>query len=214
MRDMSGGTFEFPPPPPPPTSFSASAPHANFGSQNGPFSIGPLSCTQGYGDHYRGGGRSSQFSSPNHGRRQLQWGFQAQAPSANSSVQNLKPDNHRHIRSNTRSRNDFRGQYRGSPRARNQGFMQPRNIEVAPAIPSFGGPLPHLSTLVATDSHCENTSAKKKQKRSHNQLGLTPTNGTLEDSDKDTDDEARLATAHGVTGAELAAIWRWLLNVD
>ncbi|KAK4988125.1 hypothetical protein LTR50_004147 [Elasticomyces elasticus] len=73
-----------------------------------------------------------------------------------------------------------------------------RNVsksDVAPAVPSFGAPLPLLnksSVVLATEGQ---SNSKTGKRRKHNQLGLTPRTVEHEDSDEAIDEEAALAVA-------------------
>ncbi|KAI9657748.1 MAG: hypothetical protein M1821_002924 [Bathelium mastoideum] len=69
---------------------------------------------------------------------------------------------------------------------------EPCNPETAPAVPSFGLPLP-TKRDDALVSQSESKLPRKKKQRKHNQLGLTPANDVLEDSDEEVDEEARYA---------------------
>jgi hypothetical protein len=71
--------------------------------------------------------------------------------------------------------------------------------QVAPAVPSFGIPLP-LKPPAPLE-----TGRKRKKKRRHNQLGLTPKTLEHESSEEegnDIDEEAKLAVAAGFVGSE------------
>jgi hypothetical protein len=71
--------------------------------------------------------------------------------------------------------------------------------QVAPAVPSFGIPLP-LKPPAPLE-----TGRKRKKKRRHNQLGLTPKaleHESSEEEGNDIDEEAKLAVAAGFVGSE------------
>lgn len=71
--------------------------------------------------------------------------------------------------------------------------------QVAPAVPSFGIPLP-IKPPVPSE-----TVRKRKKKRRHNQLGLTPKTVEHESSEEDgndVDEEAKLAVAAGFVSSE------------
>lgn len=73
-------------------------------------------------------------------------------------------------------------------------------IQVAPAVPSFGNPLP-----LKPPPPQEIGRKPKKKKRRHNQLGLTPKtveHESSEDEENDLDEEAKLATAVGLPESE------------
>lgn len=68
--------------------------------------------------------------------------------------------------------------------------------QVAPAVPSFGNPLP-----VKPPAPQEMARRPKKKKRRHNQLGLTPKtleHESSEEEDNDVDEEVNLAVAAGL----------------
>lgn len=71
--------------------------------------------------------------------------------------------------------------------------------QAAPAVPSFGIPLP-LKPPTSSD-HWKNS---RKKKRKHNQLGLTPKADVHESSEEeeDADEEAKLAAVAGDGGPE------------
>lgn len=90
-----------------------------------------------------------------------------------------------------------RGQ--GQKRRHGDAFSKPRNHnprpQAAPAVPSFGAPLP---LPVKPPVPQEGPRKQRKKKRKHNQLGLTPKMEEHESSEEDEDDadeEARLAAA-------------------
>lgn len=199
---MSGGAFAFPPPPPPPpppASFSAPAGQTNGGFQCDSVANGSSNRTRDLRGNHHDGGRGFNSSNPQRGGRQQPRGCQAQGPSKNAYNLGLRPHEFWRGTSDARSRADFGGQFKSVHGARGRGSKQPRNIGVAPAVPSFGGPLPHIPSAFASKSHTDDQPANKKQKRNHNQLGLTPSNETHEDSDEyAVDDEARLVAAHRV----------------
>lgn len=93
---------------------------------------------------------------------------------------------------------------RGQKRGHGEAFNRPRNqnhrTQVAPAVPSFGSPLP--LPMKPPVLH-ENTRKPRKKKRKHNQLGLTPKAEdyeSSEDEEDDADEEARLATVAASAG--------------
>lgn len=86
---------------------------------------------------------------------------------------------------------------RGQKRGHGEAFGRPRNqnhrIQVAPAVPSYGGPLPLPRKPPALH---ESTRKPRKKKRKQNQLGLTPKaeeHESSEEEEDDADEEARLA---------------------
>jgi len=77
-------------------------------------------------------------------------------------------------------------------------------VEVAPAVPSFGAPLPSKpvpsSASTSPDSatgDAANVKKRKKRKRKTNQLGLTPQGEDHEESEEDVDEEALFAVKGG-----------------
>ncbi|KAL8689031.1 MAG: hypothetical protein Q9224_004739 [Gallowayella concinna] len=80
-----------------------------------------------------------------------------------------------------------------------------RRTQVAPAVPSFGNPLP----LKPPAPEPETKKTKKKRKRRVNQLGLTPNAdehiSSSEEEEEEVDEELRLATTTGTadTGQQL-----------
>ena len=94
---------------------------------------------------------------------------------------------------------NHRGQ--GQKRRHEDAFNGPRNPnprpQAAPAVPSFGAPLPLPVKPPAPQEGPKNP--RKKKKRKHNQLGLTPKTEEHESSEEevedDVDEEARLASA-------------------
>ena len=87
---------------------------------------------------------------------------------------------------------------RGRKRNRSEAFRQPNHVhsrpQAAPAVPSFGKPLP---VDLPTNPHGTNAKRKKKKRR-HNQLGLTPKteeHESSEEEDDDLDEEAKLAAS-------------------
>ena len=90
---------------------------------------------------------------------------------------------------------------RGKKRNRSEAFRQPKdfrpNLQAAPAVPSFGNPLPVNLPIKPPGSGAN--SKKRKKKRRHNQLGLTPKTEDHESSEEedDHDEEAKLAAAAG-----------------
>ena len=86
---------------------------------------------------------------------------------------------------------------RGQKRGHGEAFSRPRNqnhrIQVAPAVPSYGGP---LSLPTKPPALHESTRKPRKKKRKQNQLGLTPKaeeHESSEEEEDDADEEARLA---------------------
>lgn len=71
--------------------------------------------------------------------------------------------------------------------------------KVAPAVPSFGTPLP-----VSLPPSQETEERPKKKKRRHNQLGLTPKSLEYESSEdgNDVDEEVKLADAAGLPSSD------------
>lgn len=93
---------------------------------------------------------------------------------------------------------------RGQKRGHEDAFSRPRNqnhrTQVAPAVPSFGSPLP-----LPTKPPMLHESIRKprKKKRKQNQLGLTPKaeeHESSEDEEDDADEEARLAAVAASAG--------------
>lgn len=103
------------------------------------------------------------------------------------------------------SPNSFPGHRgRGQKRGHGEAFGRPRNhhhrTQVAPAVPSFGSPLPLPRKPPAL---LQNTRKPKKKKRKYNQLGLTPKaeeHESSEEEEDDADEEARLAAVAANTG--------------
>lgn len=107
----------------------------------------------------------------------------------------------RHEFPNAFPANRGRGQNRGHGASYNRPRTQKSRTPAAPAVPSFGGPLP----LPVKPPTLHGTTRKpKKKKRRHNQLGLTPKAEEHESSEEedDTDEEARLAAVAGSTGQD------------
>ena len=93
-----------------------------------------------------------------------------------------------------------RGQKRGYGEAFNRPRTQNHRTQVAPAVPSFGSPLPLPMKPPALS---ENNRKPRKKKRKHNQLGLTPKAEEHESSEEEEDDaneEARLAAVAASAG--------------
>ena len=87
-----------------------------------------------------------------------------------------------------------RGRKRGHGEAFNRARNQSRHTPVAPAVPSFGGPVP---LPVKPPALHETTGKSKKKKLERNQLGLTPKVEERESSEEEADDvdeEAKLAS--------------------
>lgn len=101
--------------------------------------------------------------------------------------------------------NPFPGYHgRGQKRGYGEAFNRPRNqnhrTQVAPAVPSFGSPLPLPVKPPALHEH---TRKPKKKKRKHNQLGLTPKaeeHESSEEEEDDADEEASLAAVAASAG--------------
>lgn len=131
---------------------------------------------------------SSQFSSPANNRPPFS--------QPQSSLHNQRDS------TNLFSGHRSRGQKRGHQDAfsRSTASIKPViKTQVAPAVPSFGIPLP-----VKPPAALE-TIRKRKKKRRHNQLGLTPQTVDHESSEEDgndVDEEARLAVAAGFMSSE------------
>ncbi|KAL8879995.1 MAG: hypothetical protein Q9192_008116 [Flavoplaca navasiana] len=101
-----------------------------------------------------------------------------------------------------------RGTFHGNPISANfrgkQGTTQPTNTsttrgtQVAPAVPSFGNPLPVKPPIPQVEAK----KSKKKKKRRVNQLGLTPKNDEHVSSseEEDIDEELKLAAAASAGG--------------
>ena len=199
---MSETAFTFPPPPPPPPRFGFNTTQANRGSQD-------ITKAQRSWDQSRGGGRGYRRGG---GRGSASVGHRAYYNSSNQpslgSHHRIGDGDHHHKQGFHHS---WRGtslqrpgaahndQYRGNYVARGRGSAQSRNVGVAPSIPSFGGPLPHLTDAASSNVPSGNSTNDKKRKREHNQLGLTPAKETYEDSDEVEDEEAKHAAAHGAS---------------
>ena len=87
-----------------------------------------------------------------------------------------------------------RGRKRGHGEAFNRTRNQNRHTPVAPAVPSFGGPVP---LPVKPPALHETTRKTRTKKLKHNQLGLTPKVEECESSEEeedDVDEEAKLAS--------------------
>ena len=102
-----------------------------------------------------------------------------------------------HYKIDNRPQNNSRG--RGQKRQWGEAFshkdVKPKPL-TAPAVPSFGVPL--VSPNPSAQE--EGAQTKKKKKRQHNQLGLTPKNDEPDYSDEDVDEEAKLAASLMPTG--------------
>ena len=106
------------------------------------------------------------------------------------------------------SPNPFGGHRGGQKRRHGDAFGKSRNNnakgQAAPAVPSFGAPLP---LPVKPPVPLDNPKKSKKKKRRHNQLGLTPRAVEHESSeeDDDVDEESRLAAvvAGSAQGSQL-----------
>lgn len=134
------------------------------------------------------GAPSSQFISPANTR-----------PPFRQPQSNLH--NHRDS-TNHISSHRSRGQKRGHQDAFSRSTASTKPViktQVAPAVPSFGIPLP-VKPPVPLE-----TIRKRKKKRRHNQLGLTPKTVEHESSEEDgndVDEEAKLAVAAGFVSSE------------
>ncbi|MCJ1324041.1 hypothetical protein MMC10_000703 [Thelotrema lepadinum] len=97
-----------------------------------------------------------------------------------------------HYKIDNRPQNSSRG--RGLKRQYGEAFVH-RDVKpkplTAPAVPSFGAPLVNPTPSVQKEA----AQIKKKKKRQHNQLGLTPKPDEPEYSDDDVDEEAKLAAS-------------------
>ena len=92
-----------------------------------------------------------------------------------------------------------RGRKRGHGEAFNRTRNQNRDTPVAPAVPSFGGPVP---LPVKPPALHETTRKPRKKKLKHNQLGLTPKveeHESSEEEEDDVDEEAKLASVAAST---------------
>lgn len=92
-----------------------------------------------------------------------------------------------------------RGQRRNNDGSGGSRRFHPK-LQVAPAVPSFGNPLP-----VKPPAPQENGRKPKKKKRRHNQLGLTPKtieHESSEEEENDLDEETKLAIAAGYPESE------------
>ena len=101
---------------------------------------------------------------------------------------------------NHRGRITKRGHQEGFSRPKNRDTKTVAKSEVAPAVPSFGIPLP-----VKPPVPQETGRNIRKKKRRHNQLGLTPKtfeHESSEEEDNDGDEEAKLAAVAGLPGPE------------
>lgn len=105
---------------------------------------------------------------------------------------------HRQGRGRGHGRGRGQANRRGNPDAANAINSSSRKTQVAPAVPSFGNPLP----LKPPIPQMEEKKPSKKKKRRVNQLGLTPTNNEHVSSseEEDVDEESKLATAVGAAG--------------
>ena len=107
------------------------------------------------------------------------------------------PPNHRYGESNRFP--GYRG--RGSNRGRGEALGRSQNnnsmTRAAPAVPSFGGPLP-LPLPLKPPSSTESSRRPRRKRRKHNQLGLTPKTEEHESSEEeedDADEESKLAAS-------------------
>lgn len=107
-----------------------------------------------------------------------------------------------HPSPNQQGRGRCRGQgsfnRRGNSDAPTPSHASSRKTQVAPAVPSFGNPLP----LKPPTPNVEDKKPGKKKKRRVNQLGLTPkTDEQVSSSEEeDADEELKLAIAAGTAG--------------
>ncbi|MCJ1469275.1 hypothetical protein MMC07_007908 [Pseudocyphellaria aurata] len=130
----------------------------------------------------------SMANSLQHGTRPfMRPSFQANPPSIPSSNKHDSPMPFTDHRS--------RGQRRHHDGPGSQRRFNTKS-QVAPAVPSFGNPLP-----VKPPAPQEMARRPKKKKRRHNQLGLTPRNlehESSEEEENDGDEESKLAVAAGL----------------
>lgn len=113
--------------------------------------------------------------------------FPTNSPSISSSTRHNSP--------NPFSDNRSRGQRRHNDASGGQRRFNTKT-QVAPAVPSFGNPLP-----VKPPAPQEMARRPKKKKRRHNQLGLTPKtleHESSEEEENDVDEETKLAVAVGL----------------
>ena len=198
---MSAAPFSFPPPPPPPPSRASQA-ASQFSSSNlqQSYASRPWDSSRGY--HNGRGNRGSGPHSAQSYRGGQSWASRGPNPRFNGHYQDRGQPSASRGTDRTGSRYDCGGVGRGQFGSRVKNYAPQRSITVAPAVPSFGGPLPTLSStgkdLVASDE----PRAHKKTKRDHNQLGLTPSGEAQDASDDDVDEEARLAASHNAPGSE------------
>lgn len=116
--------------------------------------------------------------------------FQTNSPSISSSTRHDSPNPFTDHRS--------RGQRRHHDGSSSHRRFNTKS-QVAPAVPSFGNPLP-----VKPPAPQEMARRPKKKKRRHNQLGLTPKNlehESSEEEENDVDEEAKMAVAAGLPDA-------------
>ncbi len=102
-----------------------------------------------------------------------------------------------------RYNNRGRGQKRGHGEAFGRSGIQRLRTQVAPAVPSFGDPLP-VPPRPSLAQESSNKHVKKKRKA--NQLGLTPKVeefGSSDEEDDDVDEESKLASGAGGPGLHL-----------
>ena len=141
------------------------------------------------------------FSSDHHGHAHSDAGHYASAttpPYHENSSYAAHSGRHRSSNQQRRGRGHFIG--RGRAGAANSFHDSSRKPQVAPAVPSFGNPLPTKPPA----SHDEvKKDKKKKKKRSINQLGLTPkTDEHISSSeDEDADEELKLGTSIDGSGS-------------
>ena len=198
---MSAAPFSFPPPPPPPPPSSASPAALHFPNRNlqQHYASRPWEGSRGSYDS-----RANRSSGP-HGAQSYRggqsWASRGPNPRFNGHYQDRGQPSASRGTDRPGSRYDCGGVGRGQFGSRGKNYAPQRSITVAPAVPSFGGPLPTLSdtrkTIVASDE----PRAHKKRKRDHNQLGLTPSGEAQNASDDDVDEEARLAASHNASGS-------------
>ncbi len=112
---------------------------------------------------------------------------------------NTSQQNNRKHPSTSYTHNTSQGPSRGNCTVSQRLPWSIANSQAAPAVPSFGIPLP-LKPPAPTDVVKK---PKKKKKRKHNQLGLTPKAEEHESSEEedDVDEEAKLAAAVGAVGS-------------
>lgn len=138
------------------------------------------------------------------GAHYLQHGSGSIMPSSFRAVSQPPLDNNRYDSPNPFLDQRNRGQKRqhdgtaGQRRHKNKNSAEIK-IKVAPAVPSFGKPLP-----VSLPPSQETEERPKRKKRRHNQLGLTPKSLEHESSEdeNDLDEEIKLANAAGLPSSD------------